>query len=135
MPKTQTVAQEIVESLREFTEVLESGQPIHEKFTCRRVTLDLKQSAYGPKDVKRARQVLNLSQVLFAQFLGVSTQAVRAWEQGTNTPNDSATRLMDEIRRDPAYWRARLRQLVTVRQIKPREVARTSVKRPVRQRT
>lgn len=135
MGKTPSVGQEIVESLREFTEALESGLPIDEKFTCRRVTLDLKRHTYVAKDVKKARQVLNLSQVLFAQFLGVSTQAVRAWEQGTNTPNDSAARLMDEIRRDPAYWRARLRQLTSIRELKPRDSRRTSVKRPVRQRT
>ena len=53
--------------------------------------------------------------MLFARFLGVSVKTVRAWEQGTNTPQEIACRLMDEILHDPDYWRKRLSQLARSR--------------------
>jgi HTH-type transcriptional regulator/antitoxin HigA len=55
------------------------------------------------------RKVLNASQALFAQFLGVSVKAVRKWESG-QAPSEMACRFMDEIRRNPKYWHKRLRE-------------------------
>lgn len=78
------------------------------RFNCRQVVLELDLHEFQPDDVRRTRQLLGASQGVFAKFLGVSPQTVRAWEQGTKTPREVACRFMDEIRRDPAYWRARL---------------------------
>ena len=39
------------------------------------------------KEVESVRRMLGLSQALFAQFLGVSLHAVRAWENGGKTPS------------------------------------------------
>ena len=50
----------------------------------------------------------SVSQRIFAQFLGVSVDAVQSWEGGVNTPSDMACRFMDEIRFNPEYWRKRL---------------------------
>ena len=103
--RKDSVGARIIEGLREFTEALEKEEPIAERFTCRTVMLDLLAVPYDPKAVKATRQLLAASQGVFAQFLGVSVKSVRAWEQGVNTPSDIACRFMDEIRRNPHYWR------------------------------
>ena len=110
-----SVGTKIIEGLREFTEALENDEQIAEKFTCRKVTLDLLPVPYNPKTVKAARKLLVASQGIFAQFLGVSVKTVRAWEQGRIAPSDMACRFMDEIQRDPAYWRKRLLEAVRVK--------------------
>jgi len=94
--------------LNTFAEALKSGKPISERFTCRKMELDLQPTPYNPSLVKKTRKLLNASQPLFARFLGVSVRTVRSWEQGINTPSDMACRFMDEIRRNPPYWIERL---------------------------
>ena len=106
---------EIVESLREFAEALENDEVISEKFTCRRVIVDLEPKAYDPADVQATRSLLLASQPVFARFLGVSPKTVRSWEQGTARPSDMACRFMDEIQRNPEYWRERLRASVKLK--------------------
>src|SRR5258708_32969948 len=96
-----SVGTRIVGRLREFTESLESGEVVSESFTCRKVVLNLKPSRYNPELVKKTRKLLGVSQALFARFLGVSPQTVRAWEQDVNVPNDMACRFMEESRLDP----------------------------------
>jgi putative transcriptional regulator len=103
-----TVASRIRERLEEFTEALESGDAIQEKFTCRKVEFRLKPKSYDPEAVKQTRMLLRASQKVFAMFLGTSVKAVQAWEQGLATPSKMACRFMDEIRRDPKHWRERL---------------------------
>jgi putative transcriptional regulator len=110
-----SVGVKIIEGLKEFTDALESGEKIAERFTCRTVMLDLVPLAYGPDAVKATRKLLGASQGIFAQFLGVSPKSVRAWEQGVNSPSDIACRFMDEIQRNPDFWRKRLMESVTVR--------------------
>lgn len=110
-----SVGAKIIEGLREFTEALEKGESIAERFTCRTVMLDLLPVAYGPEKVKATRELLRASQGIFAQFLGVSTKSVRAWEQGINTPSNMACRFMDEIQRNPDFWRDRLLESVTIK--------------------
>ncbi len=110
-----SVGAKIIEGLREFTDALEKGEPIAEQFTCRTVMLDLMPMPCGPDAVKSTREILGASQEIFAQFLGVSAKSVRAWEQGANTPSDMARRFMDEIRRNPDFWRTRLRESVKIK--------------------
>jgi len=61
---------------------------------------------YTPKDVRKLRQTLGVSQPLFARLMGVSTVLVQSWEQGQRTPSPMARRLLDEVRRDPHRWAA-----------------------------
>ena len=103
-----SLGERIVKRLSEFANALKNKEVISKRFTCRRIALDLRPSPYDPELVKKTRKLLNVSQILFAQFLGVSVKTVRAWEQGINTPNDMACRFMDEIQRNPAYWLGRL---------------------------
>jgi putative transcriptional regulator len=115
VPAKSSVGAKILEGLREFTEALEKEEPLAERFTCRTIMLDLLPVAYGPEAVKATRRLLRTSQGIFAQFLGVSVKTVRAWEQGTNAPSDIACRFLDEIQRNPQFWRKRLLESVTIK--------------------
>jgi DNA-binding transcriptional regulator YiaG len=106
------VGQEIIESLQEALESLRKGKTLEETFTCHYVEVPDKPTACDSQLVKNTRKMLRTTQTTFARFLGVSAQTVRAWEQGENVPSDIAKRFMDEIRHDPDYWRARLRQVI-----------------------
>lgn len=108
----QTVGERIIEGLQEFTEALKNKESVSEQLNCRKIVLDLHPTAYDPKLVKQTRELLNVSQAVFAGFLGVSANTVRAWEQGVNAPNDMARRFMDEIRHDPEHWLERLKEMV-----------------------
>jgi putative transcriptional regulator len=110
-----SVGAKIIEGLREFTESLEKGDAITERFTCRTVMLELMPLAYGPDAVRATRKILGASQGIFAQFLGVSIKSVRAWEQGVNIPSDIACRFMDEIQRNPEFWRKRFMESITIK--------------------
>lgn len=111
-----TVAERIKKRLEEFTHDLENGVRIQDKYTCRRIEIDLKPMPYDPKAVKQTREILNASQAVFALFLGVSIKTVQAWEQGQTVPPKMACRFMDEIRHDPAYWIDRLKEAICVKQ-------------------
>ncbi|MCL1866640.1 MAG: helix-turn-helix domain-containing protein [Oscillospiraceae bacterium] len=56
---------------------------------------------YTPDDIKRIRINSKLTQIGFADFLGVSAKAVEAWENGRNKPNGSARRLMSVADKNP----------------------------------
>jgi putative transcriptional regulator len=119
--KKKTFGQEIVERLQEFVDVLESGADIEKTFTCHRVEMPGAPSDIDPHAVKQVRTTMKASQAVFARFLGVSVQTVRAWEQGTNVPSEMAKRFLDEIRHNPDYWRTRLHEMTV-----PKKHARAS---------
>ena len=56
---------------------------------------------YGERDVQRVRERLGLSQAVFADLLGASASAVRAWERGAREPSDMARRLLELAERRP----------------------------------
>jgi putative transcriptional regulator len=113
--KKPKLEKQIIQGLEALADSLERGEDITQRFTCRKVVLDLQPTAYSPELVKRTRKALGVSQVLFARFLGVSPSTVRAWEQGEKVPQPIAGRFMDEIRNDPARWRARFARFVRPR--------------------
>jgi putative transcriptional regulator len=104
----RSIGKEIIEGLEDFASALEKNEDIPEKYTCRKIALDLHPQIYDPALVKKTRAILGVSQAVFAQFLGVAVKTVSSWEQGKNIPQDVACRLMDEIRHDPPYWKRRL---------------------------
>ncbi len=120
-PRRTTLGEEIIEGLAELKEALATGEPLAARFNCRQVVLELEPHEFEPADVRCTRRLLGASQGVFAKFLGVSLQTVRAWEQGTKSPREVARRFMDEIRRDPTYWRARLQSAA-----RPKNSARAS---------
>ena len=112
-----SVAGRIVSRLTAFTKALESDAAVSDKFTVRTIRLNLQPTSYDPAAVRKTRDLLKLSQPLFAKFLGVAVQTVRAWEQGDNIPSDMACRFLDEINRDPAYWQRRLQSAAVAQQV------------------
>ena len=62
---------EIVRALDEFRETLAKGgaDAVTKRYTVRTVQLDLDPKSYTGEDVKKVREVLGLSQPLFARFL------------------------------------------------------------------
>lgn len=109
----RTVGQRILKRLGDFAETLKTTDKISKKYTCRTIKLNLEPQSYSPDQVRDARKILNASQGVFAEFLGVSVRAVQDWEQGLKLPHGSACRIMDEIRRHPEYWIQRFRELAT----------------------
>jgi putative transcriptional regulator len=115
---------EIVGALTEFYETLKEGSDaVARRFTVRTVELDLKPRVYHGKDVKAVRDQLGLSQPLFARFLGVTVNAVRAWENGNKRPSGVACRFLDEIARAPRYWQGRINEIIVSRTKTEREVS------------
>lgn len=113
--RSKYIADKIVRGFKELSTALANGEKVTEKFTCRKIILDLRPMPYSPKTVKATRRLLRVSQPVFAQFLGVKPSTVRSWEQGRQAPGDMACRFMDEIQRDPDYWRQRLSQAILVK--------------------
>ncbi len=56
-----------------------------------------------PSEIRKVREMLGMSQPVFASVLSVSVNAVRAWEQGLRQPNGTALRLLAILRENPAY--------------------------------
>jgi len=57
--------------------------------------------AVSPKEIRRIRRKLNASQTMFAQYLNVSANAVRSWEQGTRKPQQAALKLLVIAKKNP----------------------------------
>jgi putative transcriptional regulator len=55
----------------------------------------------SPREIRRIRRKLNASQAVFAQYLNVSANAVRSWEQGTRKPQQAALRLLVIAKKNP----------------------------------
>ena len=107
------IGKKIVRGLREFNNSLKHGETVTEKFTWRRVVLDMQPSQYDGRLVKKTRGLLGASQSVFARFLGVSVKTVQSWEQEQSVPSEMARRFLDEIRANPIYWTERLRGMAS----------------------
>jgi putative transcriptional regulator len=74
-------------------------------------TLDLRTTEFkipnlppeiSKKKIKSIREdILGVSQPLFARILGVSSSAVKAWEQGNKKPSGTARRLLQLVEKNP----------------------------------
>jgi putative transcriptional regulator len=108
-----TIGQQLVSSMQSAVAALKRGEPL----TFRTVVMQLEPTTYNPKKLVGTRDLLAVSQGMFAQFLGVSPATIRAWEQGTKEPSDMAKRFLDEIRRNPDYWRQRMCESVKLKTV------------------
>ncbi len=102
----------IVAALERFREAVESGAPIEQHYTIRRVKLDLTPRIFAPEDIKEIRAMMGVSQPIFGQFLGVDVKTVRSWEQGRRMPSGMARRFLEEIQAAPDHWRGRLETIL-----------------------
>ena len=104
----------IVAALERFRDTLESGVPVEQRYTVRKIRLKLTPRTFEPKDVKNVRAALGISQPVFSQFLGVNVKTVRSWEQGQRVPSGMACRFLEEIEADLEHWRGRLRNVLDI---------------------
>ena len=58
---------------------------------------------FGAAEIKSIRTNAGMTQLLFAEFLGVSVKTVEAWECGKNEPLGSACRLLYLTKADPLF--------------------------------
>lgn len=58
--------------------------------------------ALRPKEIRKIRRALGLSQADFARYLGTSVACVRSWEQGMRRPHSAALRLLTIAKKKPA---------------------------------
>lgn len=75
----------------------EGGEPIDLRTT----EIPAPPKAMKPAEIRRIREHLNASQVVFARFLCVSPKAVQAWEQGARRPQSTALRLLHLAKDNP----------------------------------
>ncbi len=62
---------------------------------CRKTVYEiLPVKKYDNAQIKQIRTSVGMTQVLFADYMGVSTKTVEAWEKGTNRPTGTACRLI-----------------------------------------
>ncbi|HSZ55224.1 MAG TPA: hypothetical protein VK797_06155 [Tepidisphaeraceae bacterium] len=97
--------EKIVAGLRELHDAVIGGDA--SKLTVHTVEIP-GPSTYGPKEVKKLRQSLGVSQAIFSQLLAVSPELVAHWEYGIRRPAPLACRLLDKIREDPSACLASL---------------------------
>ena len=94
------IADEMIAGVQSLIDDMKSGKGI----TVRDVSINM-----------AVRESLGLSQALFAEFLGASASAIRAWERGAKSPTPMARRFLDSIRADPEYWLAKVRATMTTK--------------------
>ena len=52
---------------------------------------------YDNNQIREIRNSVGMTQVLFADYMGVSCKTVEAWEKGTNHPTGTACRLISML--------------------------------------
>lgn len=50
--------------------------------------------SYSSQEIRQIRQELGYTQALFAEYFGVSSKTVEAWESGRNRPSGPSRRLL-----------------------------------------
>ncbi|MBQ6052254.1 MAG: helix-turn-helix domain-containing protein [Clostridia bacterium] len=58
---------------------------------------------FTPDEIKSIRKNTDMTQKIFARYLGVSVKTVEAWESGRNHPEGAACRLLSMTRNDPSF--------------------------------
>jgi putative transcriptional regulator len=109
------VDREIIGALTDLRDTLRARTPLETKYTVRQVGVVVPPPQLGPEDVRRTREVLGVSQPVFADFLGTSTSTIRSWEQGQKTPSPMARRLLSLIAADPIYWNSQFSAMAEIR--------------------
>lgn len=94
----------IIDRLEAFDAALDGSGEL-ERYTLRKVKLDLEPPTFDAAAVRRVRETLGVSQAVLAQLLGASVESVQSWETGRRVPNGIASRFLDEMAHDPEHWR------------------------------
>ncbi len=122
MTKTQkkgAFGQQLIDSVREAVEI-ERGEKEPARIT-RYTAAEAKVEApprYVSERIKEIRDQMALSQPVFAAALNVSSETVRAWEQGKRKPDGPTLRLLEVAEQHPE---------VLLKRVRPRRRAKRSV--------
>lgn len=98
MKKTESTFNSIMVGLQQAID--------HEKGTLqvrrRKVTIS-ELPEYDAENIRSIRTNLNLSQLIFAEALGVSVKTIEAWESGRNKPQGPALRMLQLLESDTHF--------------------------------
>ena len=95
----RSIGKEIIKGLEDFAGALEKNEDIPEKYTCRKIALDLHPQNYDPALVKKTRAILGVSQAVFAALLNTSVSTVQKWEIGQKRPTGTALKLLHLVQK------------------------------------
>jgi putative transcriptional regulator len=101
--KKSTFGQQLIESAREAVQI-ERGEREAARIT-RYTAAEAEVEPppqYVSERIKEIREKMGLSQPVFAAALNVSTETVRAWEQGKREPDGATLRLLEVAEEHPA---------------------------------
>lgn len=98
------LGERLVAEFSELRDVLHEDKPVEKRYTVRTVALDLSPREYDTETVRAIRLSLGVSQAVFADLLGVSSDLVAAWEQGNRTPKGPVCRLLELMEIDRNRW-------------------------------
>lgn len=90
-------ADELVRSVEEVRDAVTGRR----KITLRTTTLPKPAPAIGPREVKRLRSRLKMSQPVFAAVLNVPVVTAISWEKGRRQPSGAALRLLEIAKHHP----------------------------------
>ena len=111
-PETQTIGESIIADMIQLRDALASGTLSAQTGSARRWQVDAGPETFSAEEILAIRNLTGASQPLFGRFLGVKAGTLRSWELGRIKPSKPAVRLLDEIRRNPDYFRRRLMEMV-----------------------
>ena len=93
-------AEELVRSVEDVRDAVTG------RLTLRTTTLPEPAPLVGPREVKRLRSRLKMSQPVFAAVLNVPIVTAISWEKGRRQPSGAALRLLEIARRHPEVFAA-----------------------------
>ena len=110
MAKKQNVGDMIIQGLKDAIAFergeLEARVRVRE-MTVREATVDLPPH-FSNERIRNTRLKMGYSQPVFAKALNVSTQTVKAWEQGTRVPDGPTRRLLEIAEEAPEVLRRKV---------------------------
>ena len=98
MDKKNETNESILQGLQEALETAQ-GKRTDAKMTMRSVLI-VPVKEYTAADIRRIRLSADMTQRVFAEFMGVSLKTVEAWERGTNKPSGCSSRLLMMLEMD-----------------------------------
>ena len=90
------IFEDMRESMRDAL-AFERGEALNLRVT----KLPAPPQAISPREIRRIRRSLHASQTLFADYLNVSPNAVRSWEQGVRRPQHATLKLLTIVKKNP----------------------------------